>query len=143
MENWVMVDQKDLMKKIGQKKVKGVGINLFLSPYDIPEAVKGDYDEKAGQFIISFNYFTGVEDLQSEITDKNVTLKVGKNSNRIYKIVINVKALGAKVVQLALLKEVINNFEARSKSRNVENYEVAKRILSENQKEIFKQLEIA
>ncbi len=89
-KKWINIDQKELNKP-SNKKENGVILRMFLSPYDIPEAVAGHQED--GKIYVEFRYVAGSEPLKKERVTKNLWFHVGKNSGRVYKIEMNDKLL--------------------------------------------------
>lgn len=99
MADWLpvaMAEQEQAQKTI----IRGVEVELFASPYDVPEAVRGRFDEVKNRFIIEFKY-VGSEDTQV-CTFDHVAYTVGKVSGRLYGMEIDVRALKADGVGLYL-----------------------------------------
>ena len=137
-----MIDPSQLEKKLTATPPRGVKVNLYLSPYDIPDAVSGDYDKATKRFVIQFKYL-GDEPKESQALDKNISLRVGKNSHRIYEIAVDVGALDVEVVALEV-KSAIDKFEASyAKSQSKESYRMAREILTSRKNEIFAPLAMA
>jgi hypothetical protein len=62
-------------------------LTVSLSPYDVPEAMRGRPDEGGRCFIIDFKYLTPSEPIAEAETDTDlVKIYLGKNSGRIYSI---------------------------------------------------------
>ena len=80
---------------------RGVELHVQISPYDIPQALRGHYNDEANRFEIEFQYLTE-EPLMEKIADQYVSFFVGKKSGRLYKIQMDVKAMKAQKVTLRL-----------------------------------------
>ena len=80
---------------------RGVEFHVFLSPYDLPEAVRGAFDRATNRFVIEFRYVTD-EPTATVAADKHVTLFIGKNSKRLRRIAVDVKGMGAREVALRI-----------------------------------------
>lgn len=101
MPDWTKVDWEELNKEPQHEQIRGVEFNVFFSPYDMPEAVCGEYDPKRDRFLIRFKYLGGQEKLRREELDEYVTLGFGRASRRLLEIAIDAKALGATGIGLA------------------------------------------
>jgi hypothetical protein len=77
----------------------GVQVELSLSPYDLPEAVRGSFDDSLQKFIIEFKYVQGEEWTRRPAGDYAI-LRVGRNSNRLYGLEIDLAALGQSRVSV-------------------------------------------
>lgn len=141
MSEWVELDADDLNPP-RTETFQGVQINVFLSPYDVPEGVRG-YSEKSGWFVIEFKYIAE-EPLRRERPEPHLVLRVGKNSGRLYKIEVDVGALGAQAVALnvcvpELVSTAIDSLK-RDRHRRGENYDLAKKVISDRKEQVFKEL---
>jgi len=86
-EEWVSVSQHDL-NEVESQEQRGLKLQFMIAPNDLPTAwritrLKGDTVE------VEFKYLAGSEPKQIEHCNDNVTLEVGKNSKRIYKITLD------------------------------------------------------
>lgn len=84
---------------------RGVEFHVFLSPYDLPEAVRGRFDSALNRFVVEFRYVTD-EPTASIIADPHVTLLVGASSKRLRQILVDVKGLGATEVALRIERAI-------------------------------------
>ncbi len=84
---------------------KSAHIRLVVSPYDVPRAVRGRYDELMKRFVIDLLYIT--KDEPREASDENgLQLLRGRNSGRIYSIIVDVDGQGLDGVGLDIVHEV-------------------------------------
>lgn len=108
---WHKVDSQAL--NLGQtEQFRGAEIKVFVSPYDIPEAVSGGFDPAIDRFVIAFKYLNE-ERTYHQRQDDVISLRLGKNSGRIWAIEVDTNALGAKHLSLELqgvIDEAINRF---------------------------------
>jgi len=134
MTDWIEVDPSAVSKD-ERTEIRGVEIRVGLSPYDIPEGVRGYYDKASGRLVIEFKYLDGDEP-KEDVVDQNeeVSLLVGKHSNCLYEIRVNVDKIKAETVHVKLalpkIDRVLNQLASRGGSRR-RYYEVAKAVLSE------------
>jgi hypothetical protein len=100
MTTWIPVDTMEMNpeKKLDER---GVELHVQISPYDVPQALRGGFNEKTDRFEIEFRYI-GDEPLRVQAADQHVSFYVGKKSGRLYKIQLNVKAMKAQKVTLKL-----------------------------------------
>lgn len=150
MEGHQWIELKSGAEKIKHRsKLNGVDVTFYVSPYDVPEAVRGFYNEKKEQFIIEFKYL-GEEGLEKRVMDQYVTLRVGKNSKRLYVIEIDVKGLRARQfsnvsVKVTFKDEVQEEIEQAltgllqkpPSTLRRENYKLAKDALQSKRHELF------
>lgn len=64
---------------------QGIKIDLLASPYDIPMAIRGGYEATTASFVIDFQYLND-EPLVERPHDSRVWLRLGRHSNRIYRL---------------------------------------------------------
>lgn len=145
MSDWVKLDTAQFSHET-QQKIRGVDITVVMSPYDIPEAVRGDYDKSLDRFVIEFRYI-GEEPWSREEHDGNIALRIGKNSGRLYGIEVDVDTLKAQAVTLRVqaiqsrIQKAIDTLGRRPRrfSRQ-KNYQVAKDIITQKEHQIFESL---
>lgn len=105
MNPWIPLDANDLDEK--HKGTRGgVVFNYSLSPYDIPEAVRGNYCPDSKKFIIDFKFITE-ETLVERALTEHANAKVGVNSGRIYSISLDITAKGVQAAN-AQIESTLN-----------------------------------
>src|SRR5712692_7577708 len=75
--------------------------DLLVSPYDVPEAIRGQYIREKRCFVIEFKYIS-TEATYEKPKMENVKVRVGRNSGRLYAIELDVQALQATSVELRI-----------------------------------------
>lgn len=144
MSEWIQIDPASLNKE-KQETIKGVEVRVFVSPHDVPEAIRGAFDNKIKRFVIEFQYI-GDEPTKRTKQDKYVDVVTGKNSNRLYAIEIDVSALRAQTVGLNVLvqKEIKDAFKRLiddpRKTQRRANYRLAQQAISTRQEQLFASL---
>lgn len=113
MSDWIKLDPQEINKATSEK-IKGVQVELYLAPFQIPSAVQGRFDDAANKFLIEFQYpgageSTSIEDHGDS---KFVSVEVGRVSRRIYKIWVDVKKAGFHFVGLSLKKDDIRRIQS-------------------------------
>jgi hypothetical protein len=103
MSDWLKIDPRQVHVPPEVENVHGVEIQVFVSPYDIPKAIRGEYDKRERRFIIDFDYLD--QEPLKELPEKHVTRVVGELSGRLRRLKIDVDALNAKTVALQVLQE--------------------------------------
>lgn len=118
MENvqWLTIDQKDINKP-KNKKSNGVKVQVMISPSSVPSAVRSYIDEELGKLIVEFKYLSSSERLVSEMGSNDVEFFVGKNSGKIYKVVLSCDKIASEGGRFAL--EMIVDAEDSLDSNNV------------------------
>jgi len=136
---WLSVDPTtfDPAKMIIQK---GVEFHVFVSPYDLPDAVRGHFDAKVDRFLIEFRYLSN-ERAERVRVDPHVVLDVGVRSRRLQRIEVDVNGLGAGQVALRIDK-AIDSLPSLLRSSRVPqaNFEVARNVLRKKQPELLNAL---
>jgi hypothetical protein len=114
-----------------ERNLQGVKVDVLVSPYDVPEALRGYYSPDKQCFVIEFKYISS-EDTVEKDECPNVQVRVGKNSGRLYAIELAVKSFDASAVQLRIkvaeaLRNVLTHLiqEPIAPSRS-SNYSMAK-----------------
>jgi SMC interacting uncharacterized protein involved in chromosome segregation len=130
-------------------KTDGVEIHVFMSPYDVPEAVRGRFDPSSRRFVIEFKYLDE-EKATDEPHGEYIVLRVGKNSKRLLGLQINVEALkerqvGVRVFVPNLVASIRKAIGELSKTRHLQpsrlrNYEVAEEVIADRSEQLFKEL---
>jgi hypothetical protein len=125
-----------------ERNLHGVRVNVLVSPYDIPEAVRAFRDPQNDRFVIEFRYIS-TEDTKERDDNEHVKVRVGRNSGRLYAIEIDTKALQGNNIELRLeVKEALRNalthliqhpFTASRES----NYRMAKDAVEQHQEQIL------
>jgi hypothetical protein len=148
MSEWLKLDPRKL-NPARREQIRGVEVEVFLSPYDVPDAVRGDFDDEVRRFVIEFKYPTGGETLVSSDDDRHVRLFTGRHSGRVYRIEVDVEALEAKAVGLRvhgpkLIEEVDEAIDraVRKPDHKVRpvNYAIVRDIIAERSGELFESL---
>ncbi len=98
MNTWLPVQEREFDKS-NSKTHDGITIQVSLSPYDIPEAVRGFREANTPWFVIEFRYISS-EPTRTQELDQNLALILGRHSGRLFAIRMNVEALKAQKVKL-------------------------------------------
>lgn len=141
---WLKLDLSKF-EKAERADVEGIAIQVFLSPYDVPEAVRGRYDARSKRFVIEFKYIAD-EERDSKDVDEFVSLGIGRNSERLQDISIDIRALKADVVSLRmhlprLVESAIDRFRSQSPLGAREgNYRIAKDVVASTKNDLLEAL---
>lgn len=76
-------DVADLRRKI---LVHGREVEVAVSPYDIPEAVRVSFDDVRHRLKIEFRYISADEDRMLHMLPTDIILSLGKMSSRLYSV---------------------------------------------------------
>ena len=131
---WIEIDASTLDLSLDEPYSDGVHIRLFVSPYDVPEAVRGRFDDDSGKFVIEFRYLD-TETWKLEEEDKFVSLRVGKHSQRLHGIEVDVEEAEASYVSLAIT--AIDHQAARAANQAHKNYRIIKELIDRLTPQIF------
>ena len=115
---------------------------MLVSPYDVPEALRGGYVRDKGHFEIEFKYIS-TEETYEKPEMENVSVRLGRNSGRLYAIQLNLRALQATSVELRIkiaeeLKHVLTYLiEKPLNPLRSSNYSMAKEAIEMHEQEIL------
>lgn len=103
MSSWIVFgpDERETLGEAGKKEVtiRGVKTELLPSPYDIPHAVRGVIDPSTSRVEIEFKYL-GDEQTTQQRVGKDVIMRVGRNSHRLYGLELDPRVLGSDPQQI-------------------------------------------
>ncbi|WP_196138763.1 hypothetical protein [Aliikangiella sp. G2MR2-5] len=112
LSEWVTLD--DL--KLDQPKddvINGVKVKLTLSPFEKPHAIRAYRDDEECLGIIEFKYLNEFEKTKAKKVDSNLTFYVGRKTNRIYKIALDLSDFSnSEITELHLITQKIDEFES-------------------------------
>jgi len=139
MSEWVNLNIDTESLKEEEELEDGVKIIVSPSPYDVPGAIKAEFDPSKKHLKILFRYI-GTEPMKRQTADQVLSFGIGKNSGRLYEIDLKLDESDARnsdipdlVTRLSgAIDRLPNAHEARKK-----NYELAKRALSLGQVPLF------
>jgi hypothetical protein len=124
--------------------LNGIKVDVLVSPYDVPEAVRGYFCDERQCFIIEFKYISP-EPTVERSQDENVKLSIGRHSGRLYAIHLDLRKFNANSVQLRLevakaLRNVMTHLVQQPVSpMRTSNYKMAKSVIEENKQELISQ----
>ena len=146
MDGWITVDVNDINKEVA-KNLNGVEVKMTFSPYDVPRRFRGYREPNTNFFVVEFEYLTP-ENTRSQTPCENspVELEIGVNSQRIYKIKLDMK----KVSQFSVKTEgepatgiarkivgIIQHFQESVPQRLQERYKMPEKIVFNNREMLF------
>jgi hypothetical protein len=128
-----------------------VEVEISVSPYDVPEAVRGDYDEEKKRFVIEFSYPTTDDNIAVQDFDRFTRIGIGRASGRLYRVELDVDAMKAEAVGLRLqvarlvdeVRTAINNFGGQRSRWREGNYRMATEVIASRGPELFEPLTAA
>ena len=137
MSQWIKVDSRAVNTRHVESR-NGIEIEVFVSPYDVPAAVRGSYADEIKKFAIDFRYLTEPEESIPEGGfDRHVQFFVGKGSKRLQRIVVDVDDLDANAVSLRIIKSIHALAAQRQSPLRDGNYEMASKVIEEKKQELF------
>jgi hypothetical protein len=148
MANWVEVDWNRLNQP-RRETINGVEVTVYFSPYDMPEAVKGEYNDAKDRFVIRFQYLGGEEPVEHRDEDEHVRLGIGKKTSRLHEILVDVKSLQANGVMLKMqqsdlvadeVENAIAKFASFTAAPRKGNYEAVSEALQQQREQVYSPL---
>jgi hypothetical protein len=138
MSEWVNLNIDTESLKVAKELEDGVKVIISPSPYDVPGAIKAEYDRTKSELRINFRYI-GTEPLKYRPAQAGCSFAVGKNSGRLYEIGVKLEAQDIReqdipelVARIASEIDRLPHNEERE-----ENYQLAKRALQLGQVPIY------
>ena len=95
MRDWIVLDRHHAARA-QKERIRGVDVTVYMSPHNVPRAVRGITLAETGIFRIEFQYLDGSEhplDTPRVSSDGVVTIYPGRHSGRIQRI--DVKTQGS------------------------------------------------
>lgn len=98
MSEWILIDPETVeTAPLETSTDEGVTVSVYLSPYDIPEAVRSTYDRHDGTFTLQFKY------LEDEPTKTlklgRARVQIGRHSKRLYELEVPIPRDAAKEIE--------------------------------------------
>ncbi len=140
MAEWIEVDQSALAEPRTETR-NGASWRVSVSPLDIPEAVRADYDKAIKRLAIQFKYLTEDEPTVETI-EQDISLFLGRNSHRLHRIEIQVEGPGERAKWEEVAKAIGRSIErfmstSRIKPNRLGNYRAAEQIIETEQGKLF------
>ena len=124
-EEWITVSQHEL-NEVESKEQRGIKLQFMLSPADLPIAWRG-YHLADTTVVVEFKYLSSKESTLIEPQGDGVSMEVGKNSKRIYRIILDVmKSPSSGAIMVSRASVAIEQSHGLNKS----NSEVIQRFLT-------------
>lgn len=101
MGEWVRVSADEFAAS-ETRNIRGVAVEVFVSPFDLPDRVRGEYDPQNRQFVVEFGYIDAPERDTRRRKEDHITVVQGRNTGRIQKILLDVDAMNAEKVQIQI-----------------------------------------
>jgi hypothetical protein len=134
---WIKLDP-DRLDKPMRVRLRDTEVEVRVSPYDLPEAIRGYWSLNHRRFTIEFRYLAGEEPLAMLSEIDFLTPYVGRHSKRLYRLDIDMEKMRAAIparptksdLQLADAFASFNRF-AGGRYNRFANYEAAREAISE------------
>lgn len=143
MNEWVSVDVNEINKEV-KRDIFGVGMKLSFSPYDVPQRVRSYRDLDGNVFIIEFEYLLDEQTHSKKLSeDSAIELEIGNNSQRIYKIKLDIPKLGDHAASDPLAKCIVQTIEQFKKTvpqRLQERYKMPENVVLKNREQLLSPL---
>lgn len=125
---WIELDPCDLDEP-REAVLDGVPVILMASPNDVPEGIRGYFDERLKRFVIEFRYSSDESWRRVPDPARHVTFRLGRNSRRLYALEVDLNA--AKERWVSLVVQAIE--EQKKELRNIwrRNYDIASNLVQE------------
>lgn len=110
MDTWIEVSPQSATAS-SEETIRGVRVQVFASPHDVPRAVKGHYDDESDKFVITFRYLDeerSVFVLESS-PDEIIHIYKGASSGRVERIEVDVRKANANAIRLNI--DICNRVE--------------------------------
>jgi hypothetical protein len=124
---WIQVEPS---LEIRSKPLKKMQFTVFVSPHEVPQAVRGEFDKQLKRFVIEFRYLDD-EEFKREAVDDVVCLRVGKNSQRLLGIELDTAKRNVTEVQLEVqslkreIRKAVGRLQKECGKGERENYALA------------------
>ncbi len=120
MSKWIELNPEEI-NSWHTEKINGIEVRVQVPQHDVPEAVRGRYDNTTRRFVIDFKYsWSDPESKQPFSNDDHVKLFIGEISKRIYSIHVDVDGIGVTSVKLSLeaVNRTIDRLATSTKKRS-------------------------
>lgn len=101
MAGWQHVDTKKLNRPRA-RTIRGVNVTVYFDQDDMPTGIKGEYSRSRRKFLITFRYDSDEESTKRIEYSEHATVFVGKRSERLFEVELDVDAMKVEEVQLLL-----------------------------------------
>lgn len=141
MSDWVNLNIDTESLKEERELEDGVKVIVSPSPYDVPGALKAEFDRSKSQLRILFRYIS-TEPVRRQTASQGLSFGVGKNSGRLYEIGITLDEADLNDSDIPSLVTRISGEidrlpKASGSEQRKENYRLAKHALSLGQVPLF------
>ena len=125
---WTRVTTRDYVE-VGD----ALEVGVLISPYDIPDGIRGRYDDQNNRFVVEFRYMVD-EKYRRVVSGDGVWIRLGKYSGRVVGVEVDRRTDPYTVIGEAI-QNVHSITDARTRRRA--NYLVARKVLEDKRDDIF------
>lgn len=127
------------------ESISGLDAKVFLSPYDVPHAVRSFTDPSRHCMGIEFTYMDSDEPKVSLPARNNIVFVLGKNSHRLFSLCVPTESAERQEQIYASLKAAIGMLEGEpvTQSPRLENYELAKKVIDQVKADLLPAVAVA
>lgn len=133
LSDWIQVDDSRYEATESLSGGRRVLIEVSVSPYDVPQLVRGEFCVERNRFIVDFRYLTD-EPTKSVRLDDHAIGRVGKNSGRLYSLELDVNAMSVESIDLRVkVDQAISELAhaVKPKLARTKNYALAKQVVDD------------
>ncbi|MEN6541474.1 hypothetical protein [Parvibaculum sp.] len=132
--------QADEVNQAVDEKVRGVTVKVMLSPFDVPQSASAEFDKARRIIHLVFDYIGGDEPTVERFSDRGISLLVGKNSERLYGLDINVAnflplLVGDKNKEIEFVinvaEELVTKYQEKNPQVRSKSFEAVNRVLKQ------------
>lgn len=144
MRDWIQVDL-DSCNTSQKTVIRGSEVELFVSPYDAPIALRAYFDVATRHFCVEFKYM-GDEPTKDQPFGKYVTFRVGQFSGRLYGFAVDLStvALDKSELRSVVVEEMKQAMDHLLKepisAQREDNYRLAKDVVNAKENELLEVL---
>lgn len=129
---WIEIENSSFLQP-KEVEIRGVQVNVYVAPHDIPQRIRGQKDQNTNLFVIEIEYLDP-EKFTRKIPsqDGHVQFYVGKNSGRVGKIEVDVGALDVQAVELRVrpIADALEKLEQGTQKQSQRfNYEAVRAVI--------------
>ena len=125
---WIELDPAELDEP-RDVLLDGVPVTLMAAPNDVPDGIRGYFDERLKRLVIEFRYSSDEPWRRVPDPVRHVSFRLGRNSRRLYALEVDLNA--AKESWVSLVVQAIEEQKKELRSRWRRNYDIASNLVQE------------
>ena len=125
---WTRVTTRDYVE-VGD----ALEVGVLISPYDIPDGIRGRYDGQSNRFVVEFRYMVD-EKYRRVFSGDGVWIRLGKYSGRVVGVEVD-----RRPDPYTVIGQAIQNVQsiADARAQRLLNYLVARKVLEDKRDDIL------